>query len=58
MKLTSLFYIGPTNVGHLFDHLLWYIFQSVIIHNELLLISLQTENNLEAGFIKDYLKSN
>ena len=25
------FNVGPTNVGHLFDHLLWSIFQSVLV---------------------------
>ena len=30
------FYVGPINVGHLFDRPLWSIFQSVVTHNELL----------------------
>ena len=30
------FYVGPTIVGHLFDNLLWYIFQLVVTHNELI----------------------
>ena len=30
------FYVSLTNVGHLFNHLLWSIFQSLVIHNELL----------------------
>ena len=29
------FNFGPTNVVHLFDHLLWSTFQSVVTHNEL-----------------------
>ena len=28
--------IGLTYIGHLFDHLTWLIFQSVVTHNELL----------------------
>ena len=30
------FFVGPTNKGHLFDHPLWSIFQSVVGHIELL----------------------
>ena len=29
-----LFLVGPTNVGHLFDHLPWSIFQSVVTRNQ------------------------
>ena len=39
--------VGPTIVGHLFDHFLWSIFQSVVKHNELLYtlqITVQYEN--------------
>ena len=25
-----LLYVGPTNVGHLFDHILWSLFQSTL----------------------------
>ena len=32
-KTEIFFNAGPTNVGHLFDHLLWSIFQSVVTHN-------------------------
>ena len=29
-------FFGPAYVGHLFDHLLWFLFQSVVTHNKLL----------------------
>ena len=32
----NFFYLGPANVGHLFDHLLWSIFQSAVTQKELL----------------------
>ena len=49
LTLDRLFFnVGPTNVGHLFDHILWSIFQSVVTHNKLLKIvglSVQTSGN-------------
>ena len=28
---TCIFNVAPTNVGHLYDHLLWFIFQSTVM---------------------------
>ena len=53
-KDVQFFYIGPSNVGHLFYHLLWSIFQLVDTHTDLQIIVMAT-TYLDTNMIPDNL---